>query len=117
MILRLSSPAARGLLVLLALIPGAALCYSRPVYDAKRNTPQDRGRHGIGDSVVSVAWTDDIAGTRPWTPIELPWNSGKDVAELQLYGSGLCGAKFASTMGGAASMVGMFLLPLSREHP
>jgi hypothetical protein len=117
MILRLSSPAARGLRVLLALILGAGLCYSRPVYDAERNTPQRRELHSIGDSVVSTGWTDDIPGTRQCTRIELSGNSGKYVVELQPYVSGLRGATFASKTGGPASLDGMVWVPRSAENP
>jgi len=116
MILRLSSPAARGPLVLLALIFGAGLRYSLPVYDAERNTPPGPGLHSIGDSVVSTACTDDIPGTRQWTRIERPGNSAKDVRERRL-SVGAPSAKFDSKMGGSASLDDMVLVPQSGEHP
>jgi hypothetical protein len=117
MILRLFSPRARGLLVLLALRFGAGLRYSGPVNDAERNSPQGRGLQPIGDSVVSAAGTDDIPGTRQSTRTALPGNSRKDVRRRQRCGSALQSAKFDSQMGGSASIDDRVSVPQSGEHP
>jgi tetratricopeptide (TPR) repeat protein len=60
------------------------------------------GLHSMSDTVNSIAWTDDLQGTQPWTQIELPWTSGKDVQELQLCVSRNPSAKFDSKIRGSA---------------
>jgi tetratricopeptide (TPR) repeat protein len=74
------------------------------------------GLHSIGDSVNSTAWTDDIRGTQPWTPVELPWTSGNDVRELQLCVSRLPSTKFDSKIGGSAWIDDVVLVPQSAEN-
>jgi hypothetical protein len=115
MILRLSSPRARGLLVLLALIFGAGLPGSCPRYGREGKTPQGSGLQRVGEAVVSTAWTDDIPRTRRCTRIELSLNSGKDLRELQLARSRLPGAKFDRNTGAAASIDDMVLVPAAGE--
>jgi hypothetical protein len=73
------------------------------------------GLHSIGDSSSSVAWTDDVKGTQPWTKIELPWASGKDVRELQLCVSRIPSAKFDSKIRGSAWIDDVVLVPESAE--
>src|SRR5277367_2897571 len=60
------------------------------------------GLHSFGDSSNSVAWTDAVKGTQPWTKLELPWTSGSDVRELQLCVSRLPSAKFDNKISGSA---------------
>jgi hypothetical protein len=40
--------------------------------------------HSLGTRDTSTAFTRELHGTAPWTPIDLPWTSGKDVQELQV---------------------------------
>ena len=37
--------------------------------------------HSISRSVNSTSWTEDVRGTQPWTQLNLPWTSGRDVQE------------------------------------
>ena len=37
-----------------------------------------------GTQEASTATTNDVRGTRPWTRVETPWSSGKDVQEMQV---------------------------------
>jgi Tetratricopeptide repeat len=70
----------------------------------------------IGDPNNSVAWTEDVEGTQPWTKIELPWISGKDVHELQLCVSRLPSAKFDSKIRGSAWIDDVTLVPAVAEN-
>jgi tetratricopeptide (TPR) repeat protein len=74
------------------------------------------GLHSIGALANSIAWTDDVRGTQPWTKVELPWASGKDVRELQLCVSRLPSAKFDSKIGGSAWVDDIVLVPQSVEN-
>jgi hypothetical protein len=71
--------------------------------------------HSIGDASSPIAWTDDVKGTQPWTKVELPWTSGKDVRELQLCVSRNPSAKFDSKIRGSAWIDDVALLPESAE--
>ena len=73
------------------------------------------GLHSIGDSSSSIAWTEDMRGTQPWTKIELPWTSGKDVRELQLCVSRNPSGKFDSKIRGSAWIDDVALVPESAE--
>jgi hypothetical protein len=73
------------------------------------------GLHSIGDSASSVAWTEDVEGTQPWTKVELPWTSGSDVRELQICASRLPSAKFDSKIRGSAWIDDVALVPESAE--
>jgi hypothetical protein len=72
--------------------------------------------HSFGDSANSVAWTQDVEGTQPWTQVELPWTSGNDVRELQLCVSRLPSAKFDSKIHGSAWIDDVVLVPQSAEN-
>jgi Tetratricopeptide repeat/Carbohydrate binding domain len=73
------------------------------------------GLHSIGDSSSTVAWTDDMEGTQPWTKVELPWTSGSDVRELLICASRLPSAKFDSKIRGSAWIDDVALVPESAE--
>jgi hypothetical protein len=92
MILGLSGPAARALLVRLGL-------------DSR------------GQAVDSAAWTDDRKSRPSWTPVELPWISGNDLRVMHPGVSRLPGAKFGGrTRGGSASIDVVRLVPRSVEN-
>ena len=38
----------------------------------------------LGTQDTSTATTNDVRGTQPWTRVETPWSSGKDVQEMQV---------------------------------
>ncbi|HKN74917.1 MAG TPA: carbohydrate binding domain-containing protein [Candidatus Acidoferrum sp.] len=74
------------------------------------------GLQSIGDSGNSTAWTDDVEGTQPWTKVEFPWTSEKDVRELHLCVSRLPSAKFDSKIRGSAWIDDVALVPESAEN-
>jgi hypothetical protein len=74
------------------------------------------GLRSIGDPNNSIAWTEDMEGTQPWTKVELPWISGKDVYELQLCVSRLPSTKFDSKIRGSAWIDDVLLLPAVAEN-
>jgi len=40
--------------------------------------------HAVGTQDESAVSTNDLRGTQPWTRIEVPWSSGKNVQEMQV---------------------------------
>jgi hypothetical protein len=74
------------------------------------------GLRSIGDPNNSAVWTEDVEGTQPWTKIELPWTSGKDVHELQLCVTRLPSVKFDSKIRGSAWIDDVVLAPASAEN-
>jgi hypothetical protein len=56
-----------------------------------------------------------VEGTQPWTKVELPWTSGKDVRELQLCVSRNASAKFDSKIRGSAWIDDLALVLESAE--
>jgi carbohydrate binding protein with CBM4/9 domain len=70
-----------------------------------------------GTQNTSTAVTSEVHGTAPWTRIELPWSSGKDVQELQV-----CLVRFPSQQAqnkiqGTAWVDDLALIPEPAEHP
>jgi hypothetical protein len=47
--------------------------------------------HSLGIQDTSVVVTPEFHGNLPWTIVEMPWTSGKDVQELQV-----CLARYSS---------------------
>jgi len=73
--------------------------------------------HSLGTQDTSSVVTSDVHGTAPWTRIELPWSSGKDVHELQV-----CLVRFRSEepdnkVQGTAWVDDVALIPEPAEHP
>ncbi len=73
--------------------------------------------HSLGTQDTSFAVTSEVHGTAPWTRIELPWSSGKDVQELQV-----CLVRFPSEeaenkIQGTAWVDDVALVPEPAEHP
>jgi tetratricopeptide (TPR) repeat protein len=85
-----------------------------------RDVSTDQGvRFGLdsfGHSANSVAWTDDIKGTQPWTQVEFPWTSANDVRELQICVARLPSAKFDSKIRGSAWVDDVALIPQPAEN-
>jgi hypothetical protein len=72
--------------------------------------------HSLGTLDTSTVVTPEVHGTLPWTPIELPWSSGKDVQELQV-----CVVRFPSDeangkIQGTAWVDDVALVPEPAEH-
>jgi hypothetical protein len=74
------------------------------------------GLQSLSNSLNSMAWTDDVCGTQPWTQVKLPWTSGNDVRELHLGVSRLPSAKFPSKIGGSTWIDDVSPVPLSAEN-
>ncbi len=70
----------------------------------------------LNDSDNSLAWTEDLRGTQPWTQVALPWTSGIEVRGLQICVSRLSSAKFDSKIRGSAWIDDVALVPQSAEH-
>ena len=73
--------------------------------------------HSLGTRDTSTAFTRELHGTTPWTPIDLPWTSGKDVQELQV-----CLVRFPSEevqgkIQGTAWVDDVALVPQPAERP
>jgi hypothetical protein len=72
--------------------------------------------HSLGTLDSSTVVTPEVHGTLPWTPIEVPWSSGKDVQELQV-----CVVRFPSDeangkIQGTAWVDDVALVPEPAEH-
>jgi tetratricopeptide (TPR) repeat protein len=74
------------------------------------------GLHSVSESINSIAWTDDVKGTQPWTQVELPWTSGSDVRELYLCVTRQPSAKFDSKIRGSAWIDDVALVPQPTEN-
>jgi len=71
----------------------------------------------LGTQDVSVVSSLDVHGAQTWTPIDLPWSSGKDVQELQV-----CIVRYPSEeadnrIQGIAWVDDVALVPNPAEHP
>jgi tetratricopeptide (TPR) repeat protein len=74
------------------------------------------GLHSLSESVNSIAWTEDVKGTQPWTEVELPWTSGNGVRELLLCVTRQPSAKFDSKIRGSAWIDDVALVPQPAEN-
>jgi hypothetical protein len=103
----------------IAVQPSTSYLFSAWVQTRSLSTDQGVrfGLHSLGDSSSSIAWTDDVKGTQPWTKVELPWTSGNDVRELQICVSRNPSAKFDSKIRGSAWIDDVVLVPVSAEPP
>jgi hypothetical protein len=73
--------------------------------------------HSLGKPDTSTAFTSELHATAPWTRIDLPWTSGKNVQELQV-----CLVRFPSEealgkIQGTAWVDDVALVPQSAERP
>ncbi len=74
------------------------------------------GLQSLGDSTNSMAWTDDLRGTQPWTRLDFLWTSGNDVHQLRLCICRQPSAKFDSKIHGSAWIDDVALVPLPAEN-
>jgi hypothetical protein len=95
--------------------PATAYLFSAWVMTRSLSTDQGVrfGLQSMGDSSKSIAWTEDVEGTQPWTKVELSWNSASDVHELHLCVSRPPSAKFDSKIRGSAWIDDVVLVPVS----
>lgn len=59
--------------------------------------------------------TGDLRGTQPWTNVEMPWNSGTNVQELQVCVARLPSQEFDDKIQGIAWVDDVALVPVSAE--
>ncbi len=108
----------------------ASLCHYVPVQPSTtyrfsawvrtRTLTTDQGirfqLHSLGTRDTSLSVTPDVHGSEPWTRIEIPWSSAKDVQELQV-----CLVRFPSDqpenkIQGTAWVDDVALVPEPAEH-
>jgi hypothetical protein len=73
--------------------------------------------HSLGTQDTSTVFSPDVHGTQPWTPIDLPWSSGKDVQELQVCVIRAPSEEGDSRIQGIAWVDDVALVPEPTEHP
>jgi hypothetical protein len=60
--------------------------------------------------------TDDLRGTQPWTRIEIPWSSGKNIQEIQVCVARLPSQEADDKIQGMAWVDDVALVPAGAEH-
>src|SRR6266446_6099744 len=70
----------------------------------------------LGTEDNSVAVTRELHGSEPWTHIEMPWSSGKDVQELQICLVRLLSDQIENKIKGTTWVDDVALVPESVEH-
>src|SRR5712692_392671 len=73
--------------------------------------------HSLGAHDASTTVTSELHGTAPWTRIEMPWFSGKDVQELQVCLARFPGEEAENKIQGTAWVDDVALIPEPAEHP
>jgi len=102
-----------------AVTPSASYLFSAWVQTRDISTDQGVrfGLQSLSPSNNSIAWTDDVKGTQPWTQIEFPWTAGNDVSELHLCVARLPSTRFDSKIHGSAWIDDVVLVPKPAENP
>jgi tetratricopeptide (TPR) repeat protein len=71
----------------------------------------------LGTQDISVAVTPELHGSEPWTHIEIPWSSGKDVQEVQVCLVRLLSDQLENKIKGTTWVDDVALVPEAAEHP
>src|SRR6266851_5185426 len=71
----------------------------------------------LGTQDNSVAVTPELHGSEPWTRIEIPWFSGKDVQEVQVCLVRFLSDQIENKIKGTTWVDDVALVPESAEHP
>jgi tetratricopeptide (TPR) repeat protein len=71
----------------------------------------------LGTHDTSVAMTPELHGSEPWTHIEIPWSSGKDVQEVQVCLVRFLSDQLENKIKGTTWVDDIALVPDSAEHP
>ncbi len=71
----------------------------------------------LGTQDNSVAVTPELHGSEPWTHIEIPWFSGKDVQEVQVCLVRFLSDQLENKINGTTWVDDVALVPESAEHP
>jgi tetratricopeptide (TPR) repeat protein len=72
--------------------------------------------HSLGVQDSSALVTPDVHGTQPWTQMEVPWVSGRDVQELQVCVVRFPSDQIGSRIQGMVWVDDVALVPVSAEH-
>ena len=72
--------------------------------------------HSLDSQFGSAVDTSEVHGTAPWTRIEMPWSSGKDVQELQVCLIRLPSDEAENKIQGTAWVDDIALVPEPVEH-
>jgi hypothetical protein len=70
----------------------------------------------LGTKDASVAVTPEVHGSEPWTRIEIPWSSGKDVQEVQVCLVRFLSDQLENKIKGTTWVDDVALVPESAEH-
>ncbi len=70
----------------------------------------------LGILDTSVAVTPELHGTEPWTRIEIPWSSGKDVQEMQVCLVRFLSDQLENKIKGSTWVDDVALVPVAVEH-
>jgi hypothetical protein len=70
----------------------------------------------LGTEDRSVAMTPEVHGSEPWTHIEIPWSSGKDVQEVQLCLVRSLSDQLENKIKGTTWIDDVALVPETAEH-
>lgn len=73
--------------------------------------------HALGAQDNSTVSTSDLHGTQPWSLIELPWSSTKDVQQLQVCVARIPSEQDDNKIQGMAWVDDVALVPERAEHP
>lgn len=71
----------------------------------------------LGVPDISNLVTPDVRGSQPWTQMDVPWTSGKDVQEMQVCVIRLPSEEIDNRIRGTAWVDDVALIPVSAEHP
>jgi tetratricopeptide (TPR) repeat protein len=71
----------------------------------------------LGTQDISVAVTPELHGSGPWTHIEIPWSSGKDVQEVQVCLVRFLSDQLENKIKGTTWVDDVALVPEAAEHP
>ena len=71
----------------------------------------------LGTQDLSVAATPELHGSEPWTHMEIPWSSGKDVQEVQVCLVRFLSDQLENKIKGTTWVDDVALVPEAAEHP
>ncbi len=101
-----------------AVQPSTAYRFSVWVRTQSLTTDQGVRFHlrSFGPQGTSAVVTSDVHGSQPWTRIEMPWSTGKDVQEAQVCLARLASGEPGNKIQGTAWVDDLALIPASAER-
>lgn len=108
----------RDLCQVVAVQPSTSYLFSAWIRTDSISTDQGVrfGLTPLVDSGGSVAWTDDVRGTQPWTRMSFSWTSPPNVQAARMCVGRLPSAKFDNKIHGVAWIDDVALVPQSAEN-